>query len=367
EIMVTDDGRGLDLQAIRRKVQKNGGAEPGNDRELAHLIFAPGFSTSQMVTSFSGRGVGLDVVKSQVESVHGTVDFTFKAGQGTCFTMTAPLTLTTVRALLATAGGQTYAFLSSTVQGLLRVDPKDLHVVEGRENILLEGQAVPVTVLSEILGVESSAALRGKAPAVVLSAGERRAVVVVDEMIAEQEIVVKGMGPCLPRLRHFAGATVLSTGKIALLLNARSLLRSALEKSSSRGVARSFARLSSQAPKRLLIADDSVTTRILEKSILEAAGYEVAAAADGAEAWRMLQEKGADLVVSDVEMPRMDGFALVEAIRASLRFRELPVVLVTALESEKDKARGAQAGADAYLLKSAFDQKNLLSVISQLL
>ena len=367
EMCVKDDGRGLDIQAIREKARKKGWSEPENDRELARFIFTSGFSTSQTVTAFSGRGVGLDVVKSQVESVHGSVDFTYEPGKGSCFIMTAPLTLTTVRALLALAGGQTYAFLSSAVEGLLRIDAKDLHVIEGKERVLLEGQAVPVIALSELLGVEALPGTKGKAPSVILSAGGRRAVVVVEEMIAEQEIVVKSLGPCLPRLKHFAGATVLSTGKIALILNARNLLKSVFEKTSTHGVAQSFAGPSRLIAKRLLVVDDSVTTRSFEKSVLEEAGYEVLDAADGAEAWRMLQEKGADLVVSDVEMPRMDGFTLAEAIRGSERFRELPVILVTALESEKDRARGIEAGADAYLLKSAFDQKKLLAVISQLL
>ena len=369
EIAVKDDGRGLDLSAVREKALKRGGAEPETERELARLIFTPGFSTSRIVTSFSGRGVGLDVVKSQVESVHGSVDFSFEPGKGTCFIMTAPLTLTTIRALLATAGGQTYAFISSAVEGLLRIDSKDLHVIEGKERVLLNGQALPVATLSELLGVEAreTTGSRGKAQSVILSAGDRKAVVVVEEMIAEQEILVKAMGPCLPRLRHFSGATILSTGKIALILNTRNLLKSAFEKNASQGLSFSSAGPASTLRKRLLVVDDSVTTRSLEKSILEGAGYEVWDAADGAEAWRILQEKGADLVVSDVEMPRMDGFTLTEVIRGSQRFRDLPVILVTALESPKDKARGVEAGADAYLLKSAFGQKQLLSVINQLI
>ena len=283
--------------------------------------------------------------------------------------MTAPLTLTTIRALLATAGGQTYAFISSAVEGLLRIDSKDLHVIEGKERVLLNGQALPVATLSELLGVEAreTTGSRGKAQSVILSAGDRKAVVVVEEMIAEQEILVKAMGPCLPRLRHFSGATILSTGKIALILNTRNLLKSAFEKNASQGLSFSSAGPASTLRKRLLVVDDSVTTRSLEKSILEGAGYEVWDAADGAEAWRILQEKGADLVVSDVEMPRMDGFTLTEVIRGSQRFRDLPVILVTALESPKDKARGVEAGADAYLLKSAFGQKQLLSVINQLI
>ena len=189
---------------------------------------------------------------------------------------------------------------------------------------------------------------------------------VVDEFQAEQEVVIKSLGARIRRTRFVSAATILPSGKIALVLNTPNLLRKALQRPAGPALA-SPERAERPAKKRILVVDDSLTTRALEKSILEAAGYDVTAAADGAAAWQLLQERGADLIVSDVDMPRMDGFGLTEAVRGSPRFRELPVVLVTARESEADQARGVAVGADAYLGKSAFDQKNLLETIAQLL
>jgi two-component system chemotaxis sensor kinase CheA len=189
----------------------------------------------------------------------------------------------------------------------------------------------------------------------------------VDELLGEQEVVVKNLGARLKRMRNVAGATVLSSGQVALILNAADIIEDALGRPSTQPMASMLEQKAPQARKRLLVADDSVTTRTLERSILEAAGYDVIVAVDGAEAWQLLQERGADLVVADIEMPRMDGFALTQAIRGSKRFRDLPIVLVTALESEQDRVRGVEVGADAHLRKSAFDQKHLLETIAQLL
>jgi two-component system chemotaxis sensor kinase CheA len=189
----------------------------------------------------------------------------------------------------------------------------------------------------------------------------------VDELLAEQEIVVKGLGSRIRRLRHVSGATLLPSGAVALVLNAANLVRTGLAR---RGPGSFVARPGDgrkQTRRRLLVVDDSVTTRTLEKSILEAAGYDVTVAVDGAAAWQMLQDRSFDLLVSDVEMPRMDGFGLTEAVRGSQRLAELPVVLVTARATPEDQARGLAAGANAYLLKSSFDQTNLLETIAQLL
>jgi len=172
------------------------------------------------------------------------------------------------------------------------------------------------------------------------------------------------MGPRLVRVRHFTGATVLPTGEIALIVSMPELVATGIAMRTGLAIAAAGSRA---AARRLLVADDSVTTRTLEKTVLEAAGYEVITASDGAEAWHLLQERGADLVISDVEMPRMDGFGLTEAVRGSRRFRDLPVILLTALDNERDRARGLEAGADAYLVKSAFDQTVLLRTVEQLL
>ena len=369
EVVVSDDGRGINLDALRQQARKKRLPEPADDRELARIIFLPGFSTAPLITDVSGRGVGLDVVKSRVEALHGSVDLTFTPGLGTCFTLAVPLTLTTLRVLLVTAAGQTFALVGTTVHKLVRADLTQLRSVEGRDMLALGGIPVPVASLAETLGLRERETLRanGKTPVVVVAAGDKRLAFVVEEFQAEQEVVVKNLGARIRRLLHVSAATILPSGRIAPVLNTQNLIRTALQRAPATRLAPGQEQAAAQAKKRILVADDSVTTRTLEKSILEAAGYEVAIAADGADAWQLLQERGADLLVSDVDMPRMDGFTLTETIRASKRFHELPVVLVTARETEEDKARGITVQADAYLCKSGFDQKNLLETVAQLL
>lgn len=369
EVVVADDGGGLDLGLIREQARKRKMAVPEEDRELGRLVFLPGFSTARLITELSGRGVGLDVVKHRVESLHGTVDFSFGRDHGTRFVLALPLTLTTLRALLIGCGGQTFALAAESVRRLVRVGPLELGSVEGREVLLGGAAPVPVASLADVLGLQAGAPRRpgGKVALAVVAAGEKQVAFAVDELLAEQELFVKNLGARLRYVRKFVGATMLPTGHIALILNAAELIESALGRPPGRALAVAFEEKAPVKKRRLLVVDDSVTTRSLEKSILEAAGYEVLAAADGAEAWQILQNAGVDLVVADVEMPRLDGFALTEAIRGSKRFRDLPVVLVTALETGKDKARGLEAGADAYLPKSTFDQTALLGAIKQLL
>lgn len=369
EVVVADDGRGLDLESIREQARRRKHAVPEDERELVRLIFQAGFSTARLITNLSGRGVGLDVVKHGVEALRGTVDVSFEPGRGTRFSLALPLTLTTLRALLVGAGGQTFAIPTTAVIRLVRAGPGDIGCVKGREVLLGGSSPVPVASLADTLGLPAITSPRAgdKVPLVVVGADERQLAFAVDELIAEQDVVIKNLGRRLRRVRHFSGATVLATGRLCLIVAPAELVQTAVSRAPTRLVSPSLDDEPQPARKRLLVADDSVTTRSLEKSILEGAGYEVLTAADGAEAWQLLQEKGADLVVADVEMPRMDGFALTEAIRGSKRFRDLPVVLVTALETERDKARGLEVGADAYLPKSVFDQRLLLEVVGRLL
>jgi two-component system chemotaxis sensor kinase CheA len=382
EVVVADDGKGLDLDAVRAQARGRGLCEPSDTSALKDLVFLPGFSTATAVTSISGRGVGLDVVKSRLESLQGTVDLTSEPGRGTRFTLAVPLTLTTLRALLIEAGGQTFALASTSVPKLVRVEPGDLRTVEGRAMLVRDGAPLPVVELAAVLGLPAqqpaSAPAMGKRPALIVAAGDRRVAFLVDELVTEQEIIVKGLGDRIRRVRHVVGATILPTGRIAPVLNAANLIRTALGQGQAIAAYRAAATGGPRdgngfggplAPprRRLLVVDDSVTTRTLEKSILEAAGYEVLTAVDGEAGWRMLQEQGADLVVSDIEMPRMDGFALTEAIRRSTRFAELPVVLFSSLASERDRSRGIEVGADAYIVKGAFDQNDLIKTIAQLL
>jgi two-component system chemotaxis sensor kinase CheA len=363
EVVVEDDGRGLDLESIRARARARGQAVAGDESD-ARLIFQPGFSTAARVTAVSGRGVGLDVVRTQVEALRGSVEVDSVPGQGARFTLDVPLTLSTLRVLLVAASGQTFAVAGESVARLLRLAPGDVRTVEGNPVWAAPDALVPLTPLSTLLGLPESPP-RPRLSAVVLASGEARAVLVVDEVVAEKEVLVRGLGPRIRRARHVTGMAVLPEGHMALLLNTASLVRAA----EGRPVpAHLFpAPVRERARRRILLADDSLTTRTLEQSLLEAAGYEVLACADGQEAWERLQAHGADALVSDVEMPRLDGFALTEAVRGSPRFGRLPVILVSARDKPEDKARGLRAGASAYVVKSAFDQSHLLETLSQLL
>lgn len=369
EVAVEDDGRGLDLEGIRALARRKGLPVPAGEAEAARLVFLPGFSTARLITEVSGRGIGLDVVKGAVDALHGSVDFSHAPGRGCRFVLVVPLTLTSIRVLLVGSGGQTLAIPTTAIRRLLRLGPGDVRTVEGREVVLLDGSPVPLVGLSEALGLPAaeSAAPRKRISAVVIGSADRLAALAVDELRSEQEVVVKALGRRLAGTQGVAGATVLPDGRTVLILNAGEAASRALGLAAPAGLAAALVGPAAAARKRLLVVEDSVTTRSLLKGILEGHGYDVTVAADGAEAWGTLQEVGADLVVSDIEMPRMDGFALTEAIRRSKRLGGVPVVLVTARTAPADKARGLEVGADAYLEKSAFDQTRLLQTIAQLL
>ncbi|MBI2478921.1 MAG: hybrid sensor histidine kinase/response regulator, partial [Planctomycetia bacterium] len=361
EIVVADDGRGFDLPRIQQQALRRGIAVPQEESEQARLVFLPGFSTASTVTDVSGRGVGLDVVASSVQAWHGTVDVDFQAGVGTRFIITVPLTLTTVRCLLAIAAKQTYAIPTTAVQQLVRFDPEKVVTVAGRDVLLLGGTPTPIAVLAEVLGLgkyqvnpDSSKML-----AIVVGTAEQRVTLVVDELCSEQEVLVKNLGARIRFARHVSGATLLPSGSVALVLNAPNVIATALGQSSTHALVGARPKTKVPPRRRLLAVDDSMTTRTLMKSILEGAGYEVIAAVDGAQAWELLANADVDLVVSDVDMPRMDGIELTEKIRGSERLRDIPVILVTARESDEDKTRGIRVGASAYLVKSGFDQSNL--------
>jgi two-component system chemotaxis sensor kinase CheA len=366
-VVVADDGAGLDLAAIRARARERGLPED-DEQELARHIFLPGFSTSTRITPISGRGVGLDAVRAGVEAMRGTIEVSFEPGRGTRFELALPLTLTTIRVVLVEAGGGFFAIDTATVLRVARTDPDAWRSVEGRDVLPIGGTPVPIVALAELLGLPGRRGVGGsKLPIVVIGSAARRAALVVDEVVGEQEVVVRNLGERLLRVRNVAGGTILPSGRVALILHTTDLLNAALEGDLRRGPSTAAPANGTAVRKRILIADDSLTTRTLEKSILEFAGYEVVTAADGEEAWRLLQERSADLVVSDVEMPHLDGFGLTRTIRGSARFRNLPVVLVSRRESDEDKARGLEAGADAYLEKSTFDQQTLLDTLARLL
>jgi len=366
EIHVEDDGRGIDLDAVRAQARRRKIEEQPDAADVARLIFHPGFSTAAIVTDVSGRGVGLDVVKSRVEALHGTVDLSFVPGRGTHFTLTAPLTLTTLRAVLVRAGGRTCAVAGTNVLKLAHARAADVRGVAGRDTITFDGVPLPLASLGAVLNPEyTQDTTRDRIPVVVVAAGATRVAFIVDELLAEQEILISNLGARIRRVPFVAGATLLPSGRIALVLNAANLVRSVL-RGGGRAARPAVPAAPTAARKRLLVVEDSMTTRALMKSILEAAGYDVATAVDGHAGWQYLEGNDVDLVVSDVDMPNMDGFGLTAAVRASARHADVPVILVTARETDADKTRGVEAGANAYLVKGAFDQRTLLETIKQM-
>jgi two-component system chemotaxis sensor kinase CheA len=370
EVTVCDDGRGIDLERVRAEAARRGAVPPEDPRALARLVFEAGFSTAARVTAVSGRGVGLDIVRSRVQGMRGHVELLHGAGQGTTVRLTVPLTLTTIRAVLLRVGDQELAVPSHQVESLRRVQRDELPLVDGRRRLCAGGPPVLVVSLGALLGLgaPSPPAARKIALAQLAAGGADeagdRAAFIVDELLDEAELTVKRLPRRLAGAPHLSGAAILPSGRVALILNVQALIDSALAQTGDDVALR--ATQPARARKRVLLVDDSITTRGLERSILEAAGYEVMTAADGAEAWRLLQEKGADILVSDIEMPNVDGFQLTERVRGASRFARLPIVLVTGLASESDRARGLDLGADAYLVKSAFQQSSLLETVADL-
>ncbi len=367
EVVIADDGRGFDTHRIREIGIQRGLTIPQEERDLVRLIFQAGFSTARTVTDISGRGVGLDVVQSKIEALHGTVDVDFTPGRGSRFLLHVPLTLTTIRAILVRVGEHAYVIPTTSVRKILRFDTSSVASVGGRSCLLTGETPIPISFLSEFVRRGATPQFSShKQLGVELSSATSTVVFVVDEIIAEQEVVVKSLGHRLRRVRHVSGATLLPSGRVALLLNIANLIRSAMGQTSTIAAMPNSAAESTRL-RRLLVAEDSLTTRTLMKSILETAGYEVLTAADGEQAWEMLAKEPVDLVVSDIDMPRRDGFELTELIRGSRQFAHLPIILVTARHSDEDKARGVGAGANGYVIKSAFDQRVLLETIGQLL
>ncbi len=354
-VTVADDGAGLDIAAVRARLAEAGRPAPAADQDVARALFDGGISTRGEVTPISGRGVGLDLVRAAVRRIDGDVRVDWHAGQRTTFTIDCPPSLATIRALLVGIGAQILAIPSSQVARVVRVPLREVRRAEGRDMILTADGPVPVVPLERLLPPLTGRPPAGSLLAVLLGSDRRRLAVSVDEVLTEQELMLRPLGSASDRLPLVSGAALLPSGHVAVVLNPAVLLRDGLNLAPGAGPALAGAATDVAPARRVLVVDDSLTTRTLERSLLEAAGYDVQMAVDGADGWKMLQEEGADLVVTDIEMPRMDGFRLCELIRGSRRFRELPIVLVTALESAEHRARGLECGASAYLGKSSFD------------
>jgi two-component system chemotaxis sensor kinase CheA len=375
EVLVADDGAGIDASRVRAAADRLGLVSTEEAQRLDEsgaqaLVFQSGVTTSPLITDVSGRGLGLAIVREKVERLGGSVTLESRPGAGTTFRIVLPLTLATFRGILVRAGEQLCVIPAARVERVTRVTSQDIRTVENRETIALDGQALALVWLGDVLELprrETAEESAGGGPAVVLGSGLARIAFRVDDLLGEQEVLVKTLGPQLVRVRNVVGASVLGTGQVVPVLNVPDLLKSAVKRATAPRAPLAARKPDAAEKPSILVVEDSITSRALLKNILESAGYRVATAVDGIDAYTALKTGAFDLLVSDVEMPRMDGFDLTARVRADKQFAELPVVLVTALGSREHRERGIDVGANAYIVKSSFDQSNLLEVVQRLL
>jgi len=381
-LAISDDGRGMDPQVMRQVAVGRGiisAAEAStlDDQAALELIYAPGFSTSPFITETSGRGVGMGVVKTVITGLGGAVTLSSRPGSGSTFTLSLPLTLSLIHVLLISAGNRTYALPAVAAQAvrlnngqgpLPYLPSPNGEVGSGRMDI--EGQTIPVVSLADALGLASEPDDQpsGWRNAILLRSGESQVAFAVEAFLDERRVIVKPVTGLLRRVPLISGATILADGAIAFLLDPTGLVRAVCSHGSPLRTHREAGSPSalSAVRKRILVVDDVTTTRELQRSILAAAGYEVEGVADGAAALARLNEAHFDLVLTDIEMPVMDGFALTAAIRSQPNLAHLPVIIVTSLANDRDRRRGLEVGAQAYIVKSAFNQAVLLDTIARL-
>lgn len=373
QVRVEDDGKGVDFDAIRHKAVERGLFEADEAADLAHqtlldLIFDPGFSTAGAIDDLSGRGMGLSVVREAAAMMNGTIDVQRREPVGTCFRLSVPLSVSTQRLFLVESQGHVYALPTEGVDRLYRVKADDVATVEGKSIVYLGREQLPLLSLAHLLalGESSVRVTRNVVPLVVLRNGERRVAIAVDGFLSIREGMVKDIGVPASRGTMVAGGMLLEDGDIALVLNPFEIVETFRKSGSIRVLTTVEKPVESRVPV-ILVVDDSLTTRTLEKSILEAHGYQVRLAFDGLEALGRLRAEQIDLIISDIQMPRLDGFGLLQAVKADLALKAIPVILVSSLEAREDRERGLALGADAYVVKRKFDQKELLETIGQFL
>jgi two-component system chemotaxis sensor kinase CheA len=371
EILVSDDGAGINTSDIRASAVKRGiitsdEADKLGEQETLSLLGRSGISTSPIITDISGRGLGMAIVIEKVEKVHGTISIETHPDRGTTFRITLPVTVAVFRGVIARLDERFFAIPTNNVERAVRIRKDIIKTIEDKETIQLDGHILSLVRLKDILELpyeESEKTSPDYVPVLILTYAEKELALLVDEVVNEQEILVKSLGPQLPRVRNILGVSIMATGKMVPVLNIADLMKSAIKVTPGRTVT-----VKTEAKKQsVMVVEDSITSRMLLKNILEAAGYYVRTAVDGVDAFNALKTNSFDLVVSDVDMPRMNGFDLTAKIRADKKLSELPLILVTALESREHRERGVEVGANAYIVKSSFDQSNLLETIRRLI
>jgi two-component system, chemotaxis family, sensor kinase CheA len=359
-----DDGRGVDVNAVRRVAMQSGRLRAGDenlgDDAVLQVLFSGGVTTSSSITQISGRGIGLDIVREAVSQTRAEIAVRTRPGEGTVIDLSVPMSLASVEALLVRSSGVTAAIPVASIAAALRLDAGTLTRTAQGESLVHDGLLVPLAPLSHSLGLRTRTRPAEALSAVILRAQSGTAAVVVEQMLGTEDLVMRPLPPTAPARAVVVGAAFDPHGTPQLVLDPDEIVREVLS-----GAARGSEDVAAR-PLPILVIDDSLTTRMLEQSILESAGFEVHAAGSAEEALEMTRRNPYSLFLVDVEMPGMDGFTFVERTRADAELRQIPAILVTSRNAPDDRRRGIEAGASAYIVKSEFDQTDLLEIIRKL-
>ncbi|MDZ3996167.1 hybrid sensor histidine kinase/response regulator [Pseudomonas sp. Teo4] len=372
---LSDDGAGIDLERLRHSIAERG-LSPAetlarmSEAELLTFLFLPGFSLRDKVTEVSGRGVGLDAVQHMVRDLRGAIELTQVAGQGCRFRLEVPLTLSVVRSLVVEVGGEAYAFPLAHIERTLEVAAEEIVQIEGRQHFWHEGRHIGLVAATQLLNRPAGQGDESSLRVVVIREREQLYGVAVERLIGERVLVVMPLDPRLGKVQDISAGALLDDGSVVLIVDVEDLLRS-VEKLLSTGrlerIERSAQGVRGANRKRILVVDDSLTVRELQRKLLSNRGYEVAVAVDGMDGWNALRGEDFDLLITDIDMPRMDGIELVTLVRRDQRLQTLPVMVVSYKDREEDRRRGLDAGADYYLAKASFHDDALLDAVLELI
>lgn len=371
-IRLKDDGKGINVEAIREKIKQEKRLSTDKasellEKELFDFIFLPGFSTKGQVTATSGRGVGMDIVKTQIEKVNGQVRVESTLSEYTLVTIILPLTLAITRTLLLESNQQVYAFPTSHVSEYLHIALEAIEDIGGRPMVHHNDQFVPIVWLHQLLGKPSESDQDKKVfPGFLFGAGDEQIIIMAHQFIGEEEIIVKPLDARLKKVRNLIGATILNNGRIALVLDIADLFNTFREVNLE-GNSDSTPNLVASSQTSILVIEDSLTVRELERKILSTHGYDVTTAVDGLDGLHKIRERTFDLIITDIDMPRMNGLELTKTLRADPKYQTLPIVIVSYKDRPEDKRKGLEVGASHYIGKSQFDNNEFLQAIEQLI
>ncbi|WP_079229491.1 hybrid sensor histidine kinase/response regulator [Pseudomonas putida] len=372
---LSDDGAGIDLERLKRNIVERGMSPADtvaqmSEAELLTFLFLPGFSLRDKVTEVSGRGVGLDAVQHMVRDLRGSIELTQVPGQGCRFQLEVPLTLSVVRSLVVEVGDEAYAFPLAHIERTLEVAADEIVQIEGRQHFWHEGRHIGLVAASQLLNRPAGQGEANSLRVVVIREREQLYGVAVERLIGERVLVVMPLDPRLGKVQDISAGALLDDGSVVLIIDVEDLLRS-VEKLLSTGrlerIERGAQGARGVSRKRILVVDDSLTVRELQRKLLSNRGYDVAVAVDGMDGWNALRSEDFDLLITDIDMPRMDGIELVTLVRRDQRLQSLPVMVVSYKDREEDRRRGLDAGADYYLAKASFHDDALLDAVVELI